>query len=113
MTSETLESQFEKLLLPPEPCEHDEEDQGPQISRETVERTRRYIDQMIQVLFRERSIALGNPYRIMRDGEGGVDVEWRKTGEYVALMNVSEEGTASYYWERYDKSDDLKGNLKL
>jgi len=109
--NKTLDLQLEQLLQPPRQGDLDGGGEGPQISRKTIERTRECINQLKQILQEKRGIDMGDPLYIGRDLQGGVDVEWRKNREYGVLMNVTEKGEASYFWQRDDNSDELKGNL--
>ena len=111
MTNETLETQFEELLLPSERgYGHCPE---PLISEKTVEKTRKSIDLMVQLLQKEKGIDIRSPFSVTRGPNGSVDVLW-KNEDYGALMNIppaEKNEPVTYFWGKNDKSDRLKGEL--
>lgn len=74
---------------------------GPTISGETIIFTKKYISQLITSLKNDYGFDIGDPLRIMRDCDGGIDVHW-KTPPYEGLMNVN-GSDAEYFIDKNNR----------
>ncbi len=68
------------------------------------------VPRLIDIIKNQRGITIGNPFQVMSDLEGGIDLHW-KSDEYEMIANVQKGGLVTYFFTKIPYTTTNPNNL--